>query len=530
MVVLFAFACATCTQAPNGSSREANNLDAGRRILHRGSGGEPSSLDPAQALDTFSFEILRDLFEGLTSESPDGSVVPGVASTWTVSDSGLNYEFEIRSDAKWSDGEPVRARDFVLAWQRIVDPSNASPVADVLRPIKFAPEILSGKMSPEKLSAHALDDRKLVVELSRPTPYFPQILSHSATFPTKEGHEKPTNAHTNWVSNGPYVLSSWRPGTEIRLERNRFYWDKQHVQIDSISYSPISNEDSEFNQYRSGQLDITASVPLAALPIIRHDFPAELHIAPFLGVYYYALNLHTGPLSSSAKLRQALSMAIDREALQGSLLPFGQVPAYGFVPPGTWNFNSQSWKWKGMLIDARHQIARDLYSQAGYSTKNPLRVRLLFNSSPSIKRMAVAAAAMWTQNLGMETELIDEEYRVFLDSRKKSSDWDVIRLGWTADFNDAANFLDTLRSSSPNNDSGYKNPEFDRVLDLAESSNDAMKRKSLLESAERIVLDDYPVIPLYFYTSKRMISPRVKGATSNPLNRLYSKHLSIADK
>ncbi len=498
--------------------------------MHRGSGGEPSSLDPAQALDTFSFEILRDLFEGLTSESPDGTVIPGAASSWTISESGLSYEFEIRSDAKWSDGEPVRARDFVVAWQRIVDPANASPVADVLRPIKFAPEILSGKMNPEKLGARALSDKKLVVELGRPAPYFPQILAHSATFPTRGGNAKPSDTIAKWVSNGPYVLSAWRPGSEIRLERNRFYWDRQNVRIDSIAYSPIANEDSEFSQYRSGQLDITASVPLTALPIIRHDFPAELHIAPFLGVYYYALNLRAGPLSSSAKLRQALSMALDRETLQESLLPFGQAPAYGFVPPGTWNFDSQSWNWKETSVDARHQIARELYAQAGYSQKNPLRVRLLFNMSPSIKRMAVAAAAMWTHNLGVETELIDEEYRVFLDSRKKSRDWDVIRLGWTADFNDAANFLDTLRSSSPNNDSGYKNPEFDRVMNLAENSPDAMKRKLLLESAERIALKDYPVIPLYFYSSKRMISPRVRGAKSNPLNRLYSKHLSIADE
>ncbi len=525
---LLAVAISGCGQDPSGQINGTSNLEAHKKVLHRGSGGEPGTLNPALAVDTFSFEILRDLFEGLTSEAADGTITPGVASSWIVSNSGKRYEFAIRPDAKWSDGEPVRARDFVRAWQEIVDPINASPVADILRPIQFAPEILEGSMPPQQLGVRALNDTTLIVELNQPTPYFPQLLSHSATFPTRGSQLVTKQGATALISNGPYSLSLWRPGGEIRLEKNKFYWGGTSVKIDTVVYSPIANEDSEFNLYRSGELDITASVPPTALPIINRDFPTELHIAPFLGVYYYALNLHSGPLRTSAKLRQALSMAIDRETLKSSLLPFGQAPAYGFVPPGTWNFGSQSWNWKEKPTEVRHQFARDLYAEAGYSQSHPLHLRLLFNTSPSIKRMAVAVAAMWKQCLGVETELIDHEYRVFLDSRKAVDQWDVLRLGWTADFNDATNFLDTLRKSSPNNDSGYQNPEFDSVMNLAAQTIDTAKRKSLLEYAERIAIGDYPVIPIYFYTSKRLISSRVRGATSNSLNRLYSKHLDIS--
>jgi oligopeptide transport system substrate-binding protein len=494
-------------------------------VLRRGSGGEPGSLDPALAVDTFAFEILRDLYEGLTSEGPDGTIVPGTASTWSVSEGGTRYDFDIRPDAKWSDGTPVRAQDFVRAWRRVVDPATASPVADVLRPIRFAPEILTGKLPPDRLDARAVGESRISIKLSQPTPYFPQLLAHSATFPAREGRTPP-GQHP--VSNGPYALLRWTPGSDIEIARNPHYWDGNHVSIASVIYRLIANEDAEFSQYRGGLLDITASVPQSALPMIRRDLPGDLQVAPFLGVYYYALNLRADPMKSSLKLRQALAMAVDREQLRSALLPFGQSSAYGFVPPGTSNYEPQSWDWKSIAPAQRTATAQRLYREAGYTpSTRPLHLRLLINSNPAIKRMATAVASMWSQTLGVQTEILDEEYRVFLESRKEPQRWDLIRLGWTADLNDAANFLDTFRSDSANNDSGYHNPAFDRLLDQAAEAPEAAARGTLLESAERMMLADYPVIPIYYYSSKRLISPRVLGEAHNPLNRLYSKHLSL---
>jgi ABC-type oligopeptide transport system substrate-binding subunit len=220
-------------------------------------------------------------------------------------------------------------------------------------------------------------------------------------------------------------------------------------------------------------------------------------------------------------------MAIDRKALESTILPFGQKPAYGFVPPGTWNYEPQSWEWHNLLDPERIQEARRLYALAGFSARKPLRLRVLLNSNNSIKQVAIAIASMWKETLGVDTELIDEEYRVFLTSRRDTYKWDVARLGWTADYNDAGNFLDTLRTGSPNNDARYERSEFNELLNRGASTIDSRDRRQLLEDAERMMLSDYPILPIYFFSSKRLIKPYVRGADANPLNRLYSKHLVI---
>jgi oligopeptide transport system substrate-binding protein len=483
-------------------------------------------LDPNKAVDTFSFEVIRDLYEGLATESPDGTVQPGVAENWEISSSGTKYTFEIRKDAKWSNGERVRAQDFVSAWRRVVDPKEASPVADLLRPIANAAEIISGRLPPEKLGAYAERDDQLIVQLAQPAPYFLQLLTHSATFPVYN-RENSGRGGKNWVSNGPYVLSSWTPGASLRLMKNSEYWDRKNVRIPEVEYIPISDENSEFNQYRAGEIDVTQSVPPSAIPLVRKEFPNDLLVAPYLGTVYYALNLRNQRPFDDRLLRQALAMSIDRIMLARTVLIFGQAPAFGFVPPGTWNYEPQKWTWESMPDSARIQEARRLYAAAGYSTASPLHLRVLFNANPEIKKLSIAIASMWREVLGVDSELIDEEYRVFLDSRKDASRWDVARLSWVADYNDAGNFLDIFRSRSPNNDSGFTNGQFDLLLDEAAASPDPRYREGLLERAEALMLSEYPVIPVYFYTSKRLIKPYVKGARSNPLNRLYSKHLFI---
>lgn len=512
-----------CGSKSDRSAPERNSVDA--RLLRRGIGGEPATLDPGRAGDTFSFEVIRDLYEGLATESPTGEVQPGVAASWEISPDGTVFTFTMRPNARWSNGSRLRAQDFVYSWRRVVDPKHASPVADLLRPIAHAAEIIAGKEPPSELGVFAPNDDTLVVHLRQPTPYFLQILTHTATFPIYS--EQAAGAHNEqlWVSNGPYVLTNWVPGSSIELRRNSQYWGREAVRIEEVRYLPIADENSELNQYRAGQLEVTQSVPASALPLVRKQYPNELLVAPFLGTAYYGINLHSGkyPL----KLRQALAMAIDRKVLENTILVFGQSPAYGFVPPGTWNYSPQSWQWKSISDPERIAQARALYTSAGYSPAKPLHLRLLFNENPAIKRLAIAIASMWKETLGIETELTDEEYRVFLDSRKDVSRWDIVRLGWSADYNDAGNFLEIFRRGSPNNDAGYANANYDSLLDSAATSADPSYRRHFLEHAENLMLSEYPVIPIYYLSSKRLIKPYVKGAQNNPLNKLYSKHLSI---
>jgi oligopeptide transport system substrate-binding protein len=521
-----AIALAPGCHAKQGQSAQPSSHE-NTATLRRGIGAEPGTLDPGAAADSFSLEVLGDLYEGLTAEAADGAVVPGVAASWTVDPTGTRYDFHLRHNARWSNGNPVRAQDFVNAWRRVVDPKQGSPVADDLRVIAGAEAIIAGRAIPSSLGVSAPRDDALAVALARPAPYFPQLLTHYATFPVfSESAARSHDART-WVSNGAYVLSSWTPGGTLQLSKNQSYWDREHVRITNVVYVPLPDENAEWLRYRAGELDLTQSVPAAALASIRKERPSELQLAPFLGTMYYAFNLRTALFKTNVDLRKALVMAVDRRAILTAILPFGQKPAYGFVPNGTWNYQPQSWDWTDTPDATRIAEAQRLYAKAGYSRQAPLHLKLLFNSSPSIKQIAIATAAMWRETLGIETELIDEEYRVFLDSRKNLSRWDVVRLAWVADYNDAGSFLDTFRSDSANDDSGYDNPQFNALVDEAERTADIQKRRELLESAERTMLADYPVIPIYFYSSKRLFKPYIRGETPNPLNRLYSKHLMI---
>ena len=495
-------------------------------VLRRGLSGEPATLDPAEAADTFSYEVMDDLYEGLTSESPAGAVIPGVASSWTVSPSGTQYTFELRPDAQWSNGKRVRAQDFIAAWQRTLDPKRGSPVADNLRLILNAPAIIAGKAPVSTLGVEARGDAVLIVNLEQPAPYFPQLLSHSAAYPIYTDASARSHDPAAWVSNGAYVLTGWSTGTAVVLAKNPHYWNRLSVHIPRVEYLVASDGYAQFIRYRAGELDMTDTVPENAVAELRRAHSTEFLTAPYLATAYYGLNLTAGPFKTNVKLRQALSLAIDRTRLVQALA-FDQPPAFGFVPPGTWNYGSQSLPWKNWGDAERVAEAKRLYAAAGYSARAPLHLRLLYNSNSAIKRTAIVVASMWKEVLGIETELIDEEYRVFLQSRHDRSRWDVARLAWSADFNDASNFLDTFRARSINNDTGYVNPAFDGLLEAASGTSDVSRRRELLESAERLMLTDYPLVPLYFFVSKRLIKPYVQGVVANPMNHIRSQALVL---
>jgi oligopeptide transport system substrate-binding protein len=510
-----------------GCSEHSNPAQKPDVVLRRGLGGEPESLDPSAAADNFSVQVVQDLYEGLVREGLNGEIIPGVASSWVVNASGTKYTFQIRPSARWSNGQSVRAKDFVSAWQHVVDPKSGSPVSNDLRLIGGAPAIIAGRSLPASLRAVATNDNELVVELEQPAPYFLQLLAHSSTFPVfSDLAAKAHNAH-DWVSNGAYILSDWRPGTRLDLVKNEEYWDRAEVHIPRVQYQIATDQYAQFAAYRAGQLDLTDTIPANALPALRAEHPNEVVIAPYSAIAYYGLNMTAPPFANNLKLREALAMSIDRRRLVGTLA-VGQVPAFGFVPPGIWNYDSVPLGWKDLPDSDRLAEAKRLYKEAGYSPSEPLRLRLLLNSNPSIKQTATLVAAMWREELGVETILTDEEFRVFLQSRRDKKRWDVLRLSWNADYNDASNFLDIFRSDSVNNDTGYSNVSFDTALNMATATPDPDARRNLLENAERIVLTDYTAIPLYFLVSKHLVKPYVLGFKPNPFDRVRSQSLTVA--
>jgi oligopeptide transport system substrate-binding protein len=494
--------------------------------LRRGLGGEPATLDPMAAADTFSTEVLRDLYQGLTREAPDGSVVPGVAESWTTDPSGKNYTFSLRPTARWSNGQPVLAGQFVSAWRRVVDPKNGSPVADELRLVAGATEIIRGGASPDTLGISAPDDHTLKVQLTKPASYFPQALAQPGTYPIFSVEAVRSHTPDAVVSNGPYSLRQWLPGSSIELRRNLFYWDRNSVRIGEVLYRFQSDENAQYASFRAGQLDLTDTVPAQLVPTLRRSGTKELILSPILTTAYYGLNLKDPPFSNSPKLRQALSMSIDRHRLV-EILGSALREAYGFVPPGTWNYTPQEFPWKNLGDIERVAVARRLYTEAGYSEQHPLHLRLLYNANTSIKRIAVIVAAMWKETLGINVELIEEEYRVFLQSRHDPSKWDVVRLAWAADYDDAGNFLEIFRSNAATNDEGYSNPVLDALLDRAAESADPNGRREFLETAEKQVLQDQPIIPLTYMVARRLVRPYVLGVKPNLLNHLNSEWLTL---
>ena len=330
----------------------------------------------------------------------------------------------------------------------------------------------------------------------------------------------------HWISNGPYTLDVWRLGANLTLKKNDKYWDVAHVAVPRIEYVVSADEHQQYRNYRAGGLDLTDNVPSSDLPTLRETHAKELVLMPFLGTAYLGLNLSQAPYSTHPELRQALAMAIDRERIV-KLLNGGQAPAYGFVPTGTWNYRPQTWDWHALPDADRTTQARALYEKAGYSRAKPLHVRLLYNANPGIRETMVAVAGMWREILGVETEVMEQEYRVFLDTRHDRSQWSVVRLAWSADYNDAETFLDTLVSHSVNNDEAYARSAFDDALNRAARTLDADGRRQVLESAEKSMLADYPIIPLYQFVSRRLVKPYVRGAQPTPLNHLASRYLSL---
>ncbi|MFW2365031.1 MAG: peptide ABC transporter substrate-binding protein [Desulforhopalus sp.] len=479
--------------------------------------GEPASLDPHKVSGTWENYVVGDMFVGLTTENPKAEPVPGVAESWTISEDGMTYTFKLRKSS-WSDGTPFTANDFVYSMRRILLPETAAEYASLLYIIKGAEQINSGKAAAETLGVKALDDHTLEIQLTGPAPYFLGLLTHYTAYPVPkhvlEKHGKLWSKPENMVVNGPYKLVEWIPNTHVKLTKNEKFWEQYPDAPDDITFYTQEDRAAVQKRFRAGEIDVAMDFASDQIKWLRENLPKETRIAPYMGVYYYPINSSVEPFTDP-RVRQALAMAINREAIVDKVLKTGELAAYSFVPPGVAHYESASEvEWKGLPHGEKVKKAKALLKEAGFGPDNPLELTLRYNTSENHKRIAVAVASMW-KSIGVKTELFNSEVKVHYADLKQG-DFQVARAGWIADYNDAQNFLYLLETrTGPNNYGRYSNPEYDKLMLEAEVTFDLEKRSELLAKAEALAMRDLPVIPIYHYVSKNLVSTKVQGFVDN---------------
>lgn len=481
--------------------------------------GEPKSLDPHSVSGSWENIVVGDMFMGLTTEDAAAKPIPGAAESWQISDDGLTYTFKIR-DHVWSDGTPVTAEDFVYSFRRVLDPKKAAEYASILYPIKNAEAINSGKMANlEELGVRAIDAKTLEVKLEGPTGYFIQMLTHYTGYGLPkhaiERHGDDWIKPANLVVNGAFKVTEWTPNTRLVAEKNQSFYDAANVKIDRIVYYPDEDRNSVLKRFRAGEIDFADDFASEQIDFLKRELPESVQIHPELGVYYYVLNQSKPPFND-VRVRRALSMAIERDAITDKILKTGEIPAYGIVPPDAGEYGKgEEVAWKSMPYRDRVAEAKRLLAEAGFGPDKPLKLELSYNTSENHKKIAVAVQAMW-KPLGVQAELLNREAKVHYDALKQAQ-FDGARAAWIADYNDPQNFLYLLETrTGPNNYSRYSNPEFDRLMQEQGQTADQAKRMELMRGAERIALADEAWAPIYFYVSKNLVSPKLEGWVANP--------------
>ena len=501
------------------------------QILHWGNGAEPQSLDPHKSEGVPGSNIQRDLFEGLINEAPDGELIPGAAESWEIGADGKLYTFTLRRDARWSNGVPVVAEDFVYSLRRSLDPATLSRYTFILNPILNAREIATGQRPTADLGVRAIDEYTLEIELENTTPYFLGLLTHSASYPVHRASvETYGDQHTragNLVSNGAFQLDDWVVQSHVKLVRNPYYWDNDTTVLDEVFFHNTEDKSAEIRRYRADELDISYnSLAKRQLPWIRENLGDELVIAPYLGSYYYGFNVTQPPFKDEPELRRALALAIDRDIITQQVTTAGEISSFGWVPPVS-GYVGQAMREASWTQAEREEEARRLYALAGYSVENPLVTEIMYNTEEDHKRIALAISAMWKQVLGVDANILNQEWKVFLDTRNQMIDTRVYRAGWIGDYNDAFTFAELFQSGGGLNNTGYTSQEYDELLRLAAAEGDLVRRAEYLQQAEAVLLDDLPILPIYFYVTSRLVKPWVSGYMSNIMSHHRSKDFYI---
>jgi oligopeptide transport system substrate-binding protein len=510
-------ACGDGTQSKSPSSTAAT---AGQIVLNRGNGAEPKSLDPVFIDGTWEAQIAGDMLLGLTTEDAEGKPIPGAAASWDASPDGLTWTFHLREHT-WSDGVPVKADDFVFAWRRILDPKTAAPYAYYLYPIKNARAVNTGMMPATELGVTAPDDKTLVVTLANPLPFMTEFLTHHTMVPSPRHAIETKGAEWsrpgNYLSNGSYILREWIPNDHITLIKNPKFYDAANVKIDVVNYYPTADGDAALRRLRAGELDTQDPIPPLQIDFLRANMADALKITPTLTTSYVSINLTHKPLDD-VRIREAMNLAYDREAMVERILKLGDVPAYNMVPPGTANYpGGVAMRFKDMSFEQRLAKAQQLMRAAGYAPQKMLRLRFATTTNAVTRQTIAPLQEMWRKAY-IDLEVVQSDTQINYQ-KLQEGDFDVGTAGWVADYNDPSNFLDVLRTGTgtnwANNYGRYSNKNYDALLDKAAAERDLEKRGQMLAQAEQMMLDDYPAVFVRFQTQPAIVQRYVKGWVPN---------------
>jgi oligopeptide transport system substrate-binding protein len=510
------------------------NVEAGNReqILHIGNGDEPQDLDPHLTTGIPEFHIQLALFEGIVAKHPsDLSIQPGVAESWTVSEDQLTYTFHFRENARWSNGDPVTAHDFVYSWNRALIPALGNLYSYMFSYIKNADAFFKGEIEDfSEVGVRALDDRTLQVELQAPTPFFLQLLDHHSYYPVHPatiekfgGMSKRGSQWTrpgNFVGNGSFVLKEWKLNRILTVEKSPTYWDVDKVRLKEIHFYPIPNTSTEERMFRAGQLHITEKVPNEKIDLYKETRPESIRITPYLGTYFYRFNTRVEPLGDM-RVRQALSMTINRKQIVEKITKGGQIPAYALSPPNTNGFTSSS----NVTYDIDR--ARELLAEAGFPNGEGFpKLEIIFNTDEAHRKIAIAIQQMWRQSLNIDVTLENQDWQVYLDSESRGN-YQISRASWIGDYLDPNTFLDMFLTGGGNNRTGWSNSDYDAAIAAAAKAVAKEERFRYFQENERILAEESPIIPLYTYTRPILISPSVKGWDDNILAQHPYKYIYL---
>lgn len=537
-----AFGLAACgggndkaAQSGSQSAAPAGKAATDKQGITINNGAEPESLDPNKVSGVPESNVLRQMLVGLTNTDPDGKTIPGMAEKWESAD-GKVWTFHLR-DAKWSNGDPVTADDFVYSFRRLLDPKTASPYASYLADAKVlnAQDVVDGKKSPDSIGVKAIDAKTLEITLTESEPYFPDMLIHTSTKPVnKKTIEKFGDKWTspeNMVVNGPYKLKAWEVNSQIVLERNPAYYDDAKTKINQVTFLPVSSQATDVSRYKAGEIDVTYNdLPTEQFAQIKSSMADELKTGPYLCTYYYELN-HTKPPFNDPKVRRALMLSLDRDTLAAKVQGRGEQAAYEFTPPSTNGMTANTPEWKAWDAAKRIEEAKKLLADAGYSEAKPLKFELLYNTSENHKKMAVAATALWKQALGeklIDITLTNQEWKTYLDSRRRQN-FTMSRAGWCGDYNEPSSFLNMFKSNNSGNYGKYKSDAYDQLIaQTLKNGVTPEQRSGFYQQAEAEMDKDAANVMVYHYANARLVKPYIEGYTAkDPLDQFQVKDWSL---
>lgn len=486
---------------------------------------EPNDLDPAYPDSQQTFNIVIALMEGLCQYDPETSLpVPAVAEHWEASADNLTWTFHLRPEARWSNGEPLTAQDFVYSYRRNLSPGLGAEYSTMLFALKNGREFFEGTVTDfTQVGAKAVDDHTLVLTLSHPIPYLPKLLCHSIWYPVhqatieKFGRIDQRGSHWtrpgNYVGNGPFILAEWKPNQVIKVTKSPTYWNRDVVRLNGINFYPVEANSTEEAMFRTGQLHVTAQMPIDKIAVYRDDprLAVFLHQAPMLATYYFRFNTQHKPLDD-VRVRRALACSINRQEMVEKVTLGGQPPAHRLTPPGIAGFEPEG----GFTYDP--ELARRLLAEAGYPGGQGFpNLEYLYNTNESHRKIAEAVQQMWRRELGITITLVNQEGKVWSDTMR-SGNYDIARMAWVGDYVDPSTFLDIMTTGNGNNETGWGNPEYDRLIAEATTTADETKRYALYARCEAILAEEAPISPLYFYNRNNLVLPAVKGWYDNPVD------------